>query len=126
MKGVVLSMFVLFVVATVALSAVGVYAYRGYGYGMGVQRMWNEGFASGQPGDCRGMYNNHESMEEIFEDGTYADLLAYRQKTGLQVLPWVDSKEEFTLAKEMHERMEQQRQERVERSLKAMPCLRSG
>lgn len=48
----------------------------------------------------------HETMEEIMENGTFEDLEAYRQDTGLKIMPWVDSEEDFEKAQGLHEQME--------------------
>ena len=57
-------------------------------------------------GIMQGMHLYHEDMEKIMEDGKYSDLVALRQKTGVNMMPWVDNEEEFKAMQTMHESME--------------------
>jgi len=50
---------------------------------------------------------HHERMEEILEEGTYQDLVDYREETGMPIMPWVTNEETFQEAKERHEAMEE-------------------
>lgn len=81
------------------MALVGVFtvsAYYGQGYGMMQE-------------DRLGYENNtfHEYMEEIVEEGTYADLVAYRaENSGFGGPRWVTDEESFDEWKEMHEYME--------------------
>ncbi len=54
---------------------------------------------------------NHQYMEEIIEEGTYDDLVKLREEKGLNIMPMIDSPEEFTHIQEMHEEMESMREE---------------
>jgi len=49
----------------------------------------------------------HEDMESVMEDGSYQDLVDYRESTGYNVMPWVDSQDDFESMQEMHEQMEE-------------------
>lgn len=50
--------------------------------------------------------DHHEQMEKIIEEGTYQDLVDYRDDTDYRMAPWVDSKEDFETLNERHEQME--------------------
>lgn len=46
-------------------------------------------------------------LEQIVEDGTFADLQQYRQATGSDVMPWVRDEATFAAMRTQHEAMEQ-------------------
>ena len=48
----------------------------------------------------------HEQMEPIMEEGTYADLVKFREEVGFTMMPWVQDEETFRQAQERHEQME--------------------
>jgi len=50
---------------------------------------------------------HYQDMQKIMANGTYSDLVEYRQTAGFNVMPWVQNEEDFTLAKQMHSRMSQ-------------------
>ncbi len=50
--------------------------------------------------------STYSEMEKIMEEGAYSDLVEYRQKTGLGIMPWIDTDEEFKDMQEMHNAME--------------------
>lgn len=52
-----------------------------------------------------GMRAVHEQMEELFEKGSYDDIVKLRQKGC--IMPMIDSPEDFELMKEHHEAMEE-------------------
>ena len=54
----------------------------------------------------KGMTQHHEQMDELFEAGTYADLVKLREEQDFSIMPWVENEEDFQLAKKMHEKME--------------------
>ena len=49
----------------------------------------------------------HEEMETVIETGTYDDLAALRETYDRPFMRWVDSQEDFELAKQHHEAMEE-------------------
>ena len=53
----------------------------------------------------------HEQMESIIENGTYADLVAFKEENNLNFMPWVTDEETFQQLKERHETMEAYRAE---------------
>jgi len=59
----------------------------------------------------KGMMQHHEEMEEIMEEGIYADLVKLREEYGFEIMPWVENEEDFQLAKQMHEKMEKYHEE---------------
>ena len=79
-------------IAALALASLlllsGIAAAQRYGMGFGMQGTF------------------HEEMEEIMEEGTYNDLVAFREKTGFSMMPWVTDAETFKLAQERHDAME--------------------
>lgn len=80
----------------IALIAIigSVFAYQGYG--MNSQSSTYE----------KGTY--HEQVEEVLKDGTYDDLVNLREELGVNVMPMVESEEDFSLMQERHELMEEQ------------------
>ena len=53
-------------------------------------------------------YNTyHDSMEKIVETGTYEDLQALREETGMQMARWIQNEEDFNDWKLMHEQNEE-------------------
>lgn len=54
-----------------------------------------------------GMGFYHDEVESIIEDGTYSDLVAFREDTNSRMANWVTSEEDFQLLKERHELMEE-------------------
>ncbi|RJQ15678.1 hypothetical protein C4573_05975 [Candidatus Woesearchaeota archaeon] len=52
-----------------------------------------------------------DQMEQILEEGTYADLEAFREEIGFSVMPRVTDEETFALMKERHAQQEQFREE---------------
>jgi len=48
----------------------------------------------------------HDQIENIVEDGTYDDLVSFREETGLNVPRWVDSEDDFDAWKTRHQEME--------------------
>jgi hypothetical protein len=48
----------------------------------------------------------------ILLTGEYQDLQDIREETGMDVMPWIQSAEDFELAKQMETRMTNQRQTR--------------
>src|SRR3989344_5123413 len=65
--------------------------------------MMSGGMMKGMMG---GMAKHHEQMGELFETGSYADLIKLREEQGFNMMPWVENEEDFQLAKKMHEKME--------------------
>jgi hypothetical protein len=49
--------------------------------------------------------------EQIMEEGNYQELVQYREESGYQVMPWVESQEDFELAQQMHQKMDAWRAE---------------
>ena len=49
----------------------------------------------------------HEEMENTIETGTYDDLVVLRDQYDRPFMRWVDSPEDFELAREHHEAMEE-------------------
>lgn len=62
-------------------------------------------------GMIQGNIQYHEQMERIMEEGTYDDLIALREKTGFNMMPFVDNEESFKQMQEKHEQMEKFREE---------------
>lgn len=42
-------------------------------------------------------------------EGSYGDFLEYRESVGWNIMPWIDSEEDFEFMRERHEAMEQNR-----------------
>lgn len=57
------------------------------------------------------MMHSQNNMEQLIEEGTYQDLVEYREQTGFTMMPWVDSQEEFEAMQEHHEEMEKWHEE---------------
>ena len=49
---------------------------------------------------------HHDEMQSVFELGTYEDLVELRETYDRPFMRWVDSAEDFELAKEHHEAMD--------------------
>ncbi|MBI2546049.1 hypothetical protein HYV81_02610 [Candidatus Woesearchaeota archaeon] len=64
------------------------------------------GIGSGMDGMGMGMGYFHEEVEEVLEEGSYQDLVALRQELGANIMPWVDTEEEFKAMQERHKAME--------------------
>ena len=75
------------------VSIAAVYAIGGYAGGQGTSQ-------TGQFTDVNTMAARHTQMEQIFENGTYADLQAYRTDSGFNMMPWVVDQATFEQAKE--------------------------
>lgn len=73
--------------------------------GWGNRRAENEDGAW-QRGMMNGMMAYHDDMEELMEEGEYADLIALREKLGFNIMPSIDNEQEFKEMQELHERME--------------------
>ena len=50
---------------------------------------------------------HYQDMQKIMVNGTYSDLVDYRQTSGFNVMPWVQNEQDFTLAQQTHSRMGQ-------------------
>ena len=50
------------------------------------------------------MQDMHEEMDEILESGSYEQLEQLRDEYNMPIMHWVESEEEFNLARQMHER----------------------
>jgi len=85
------------------ISAIGFVSAYGYGNGFGMKYMRYTGLNETNPW----YEEHHEKMEEILEEGTYQDLVEYRNEIGMPVMPWVTDEESFLKAKERHEVMEE-------------------
>lgn len=65
-------------------------------------------FAHGSRVSGFGMgFNLHDEIEGVIEEGKYSDLIELRQELGFNIMPWVDSEDDFKQAEEMHEAMEE-------------------
>jgi hypothetical protein len=53
---------------------------------------------------------HQETMEQIMEEGSYADLLAQREADGIDYMPMVDSEEDFEAMQAHHKLMEEYRE----------------
>lgn len=53
---------------------------------------------------------HHGEIEELLETGTYEDFQEYRSSTGVPMMWWIDSEEEFVEMQERHEEMERVRE----------------
>ncbi len=53
-----------------------------------------------------GMHAYHEEMEGIMEEGSYDALVSLRDELGVDVMPWINTQEEFEEMQERHEEME--------------------
>ena len=49
---------------------------------------------------------HHETMEKIMEEGKYSDLVAYREESGLNIMPMAADEQSFQDMQEMHKTME--------------------
>jgi hypothetical protein len=67
-------------------------------------------FAYGGSFSGQGKGTHYQDMQNIMSAGTYADLVAYRQTSGANVMPWVQNEQDFALARQMHSKMNQWRQ----------------
>ena len=54
----------------------------------------------------------HNELRPIIESGTYEEFTALRETYDHNFMPWIESEEDFALAQDMHERMEQNREQR--------------
>ena len=54
----------------------------------------------------------HNEIRPIIESGTYEEFTALRDTYDHSFMPWIETEEDFALAQEMHERMEQNRGQR--------------
>ncbi|MFH1649739.1 MAG: hypothetical protein ABIA93_04275 [Candidatus Woesearchaeota archaeon] len=54
---------------------------------------------------------HHDTMEQIMEEGSYADLVSKRDADGVNYMPMVDREEQFIAMQERHAEMEQYREE---------------
>ena len=71
------------------------YSYMGGGYGN-----YNNEFRNGFNYEQNlGRFNQ---MQNLIENGTYQDLLNYREENNFQFARWVDSEEDFNLMRENH------------------------
>ena len=61
------------------------------------------GIGRGAKGDFS---QHHETMEKIMEAGKYSDLVAYREESGLNIMPMAADEQSFQEMQEMHETME--------------------
>ncbi len=60
-----------------------------------------------------GFASVHDEIKLIIESGTYEEFTALRETYDHNFMPcWIESEEDFALAQEMHERMEQNREQR--------------
>jgi hypothetical protein len=67
-------------------------------------------FAYGGSFSGQGQGTHYQDMQKIMSTGTYSDLVAYRQSTGTNIMPWVQNEQDFALAQQMHSKMTQWRQ----------------
>ncbi len=70
----------------------------------GVALAYGPGFGSGA---SQGNGTHYEDMQDIMANGTYSDLVEYRQASGFNAMPWVQDEADFSLAQQMHSRMVQ-------------------
>ncbi len=61
--------------------------------------------ASAEP-TAQTMGTHHDEMQSVFESGTYDDLVELRETYDRPFMRWVDSAENFELAKERHALMD--------------------
>jgi hypothetical protein len=88
-------------IAIIAITG-SVFAYQGFGMH---QNNLNPN-SENQTYHERGQF--HEQMEEILEQGTYDDLVAFREEVGFDVMRKVQSVEDFEAQKARHELRESQ------------------
>ena len=62
------------------------------------------GIGRGAKGDFG---QHHETMEKIMEEGKYSDLVAYREESGLNIMPMAADEQSFKDMQEMHKTMEE-------------------
>jgi hypothetical protein len=92
-----------------AAAILGLLAIVGIAFAQG---MWKRNAETGGNFNGRGMMQRtgigqyHEQMYQIMENGNYADFVKFREETGSNMMPWVQNEEDFSLAKQMHEKME--------------------
>ena len=90
-------------------SAILLAAIVGIAFAQGMWRNsgknWNSDIGN-DIGKRQVMMQYHAEMYQIMEEGTYADFSKFREETGFNMMPWVQSEEDFSLAKQMHEKME--------------------
>ncbi len=72
--------------------------------GSGQDGLLGRGDAIG--GGCP-MMEYHEEVEELLEEGSFADLEALREELGVRIAPWVVDEESFLEWREHHARMEE-------------------
>ena len=89
------------IIAFIALVAIvgGVFAYQNNDMNNNINSM-NQ--LSHQKGEF------HDNMESILENGTYNDLVKFREKIGFDIMPFVNSQSDFDSQKDRHEEMEAQ------------------
>ena len=59
-----------------------------------------------------GFASVHDEIKPIIESGTYEEFTALRETHDHNFMPWIETEEDFALAQETHERMEQNREQR--------------
>ncbi len=94
--------YVYVIVALVAVGAVSAYGFgndfaNGQGYGM-------MGYGPAQMGAYAGQWYGlyHGQMEEVLDNGTYADLARLREETGMPMMPWVQDEESLSALQGEH------------------------
>lgn len=53
------------------------------------------------------MFEYHDMVEDVLEDGTYDDLMSLREQISVNIMPWIDDLESFETAYAMPEFMEE-------------------
>ena len=93
-----LSKIIITFIALVAIVG-GVFAYQNNGMDSNINSM-------NQLSHQRGEF--HDNMEKILENGTYNDLVKFREEVGFNIMPFVSSQADFDSQKDRHEEMKAQ------------------
>ncbi len=102
------------VLAAVAVVSLLIVAGFALAQGMRAEKSGPQSGMGMMNGMMQGMMQHHEEMEEVMEEGTYSDLVALKEKYDSNIIPWVESEEDFKLAQQMHEKMEKYHEENGE------------
>ena len=96
------------VIAVISLLILAGIAMAQMGWKWSNKKDSNQWFGMGM---MHGMMAYHEGMEKVMEEGTYNDLVAFREKLGFKIMPWIDNEQEFKEMQELHEKMEKLHEE---------------
>ena len=104
----------------IAIAVVSILALAGIAaafMGKGIDRGAANGIAAG---------TYHDDMYKVMSEGKYSDFVALREKAGFEIMPWVESEEDFKIAQQMHEKMEKFHEENNFQGMGGMNGMMQG